>query len=236
MNPIHGGFFHYALGEFFGGVEEIPWEAAGQLLPLKRFDHPNLHRRRINLTEAQANAWAQRRIAKACAGLRRDLLCTAVEIRSAIQRGAFNHREQNCFAWTLSGIPSWYIHEFYTQWRHSMYELARALTVLWDGGHPLARWLNLWGEDPERALPEPDGLTDMERARHRGYPWPWDPLGKDMPILAHDPWVKAGRKRQTEVGGDTLVQDRTTHAAGTAEDDALGRGSPQTKSSGRAMA
>jgi hypothetical protein len=236
MNPIHGGFFHYALGEFFGGVEEIPWEAAGQLLPLKRFDHPNLHRRRINLTEAQANAWAQRRIAKACAGLRRDLLCTAVEIRSAIQRGAFNHREQNCFAWTLSGIPSWYIHEFYTQWRHSMYELARALTVLWEGNHPLSRWLNLWGENPERALPEPDGLTDMERARHRGYPWPWDPLGKDMPILAHDPWVKAGRKRQTEVGGDTLVQDRTTHAAGTAEDDAPGRGSPQTKSSGRAMA
>ena len=215
MNPIHGGFFRYTLGEFFGGVEDIPWEAPDQLLPLERFEHPNLHRKRSGVTEAQANAWAQGRIGKACAGLRRDLVCTAVEIRGAIQRGAFTHREHSCFAWTLSGIPSWYIHEFYTQWRHSMYELARALTVLWEGNHPLSRWLNLWGENPERALPEPDGLADMERARHRGYPWPWDPLGKDMPILAHDPWVKAGRKREIEVvGGSFRVGQQTPRSGG----------------------
>ena len=94
MSPIHGGFFRYTLGEFFGGVEDIAWEAPDQLLALKRFEHPNLQRKRRGLTEAQANAWAQRRIGKACAGLRRDLVCTAVEIRGAIQRGAFTRRSR----------------------------------------------------------------------------------------------------------------------------------------------
>ena len=113
----------------------------------------------LYLSEKDANAWAERRIRKACAGLRRDLVCTAVEIRRAIQIGKFTDRETECFAWTLSSVRGFQIHELYTKWRHSMYELARAVTMLWEGNHPLSRWLNLWGENPERALPEPDGLT-----------------------------------------------------------------------------
>ena len=190
MNPIHGEFWHYTLGEFFGGVEDIPFDAPDQLLALKRFDHPNLHHKRSCISEDDANAWAERQIRKACAGLRRDLVCTAVEIRGAIQTAKFTDREVECFAWTLSGVRGFQIHELYTKWRHSMYELARAVTVLWEGNHPLSRWLNLWGENPERALPEPDGLAPWERARHRGYPWPNDPARKTMPILAGDPWVK----------------------------------------------
>ena len=189
MNPIHGEWWHYTLGEFFGGVEDIPFDAPDQLLPLDRFDHPNLHHKRSCISEKDANAWAERRIRKACAGLRRDLVCTAVEIRRAIQIGKFTDRETECFAWTLSSVRGFQIHELYTKWRHSMYELARAVTMLWEGNHPLSRWLNLWGENPERALPEPDGLTPMERAKHRGYPWPNDPLGGNIPILPHDPWV-----------------------------------------------
>ena len=189
MNPIHGEFLHYTLGEFFGGVEEIPWEAPQQLLPLERFDHPTLHHKRSCISEEAANAWAEIHIGKACAGLRRELVCTAVEIRGAIHTAKFTAREADCFAWTLGGLRGFRVHELYAKWRHSMYELARAVTVLWNGNHPLSRWLNLWGDNPHRPLPEPDGLTPMERARHRGYPWPTDPLGKDMAILPHDPWV-----------------------------------------------
>ena len=113
-----------------------------------------------------------------------------MEIHGAIHAGRFTDREADCFAWTLGGLRGFRIHELYTKWRHSMYELARTVTVLWSGNHPLSRWLNLWGDNPHRPLPEPDGLTPMERARHRGYPWPTDPLGKDMAILPHDPWVR----------------------------------------------
>ena len=194
MNRLHGGFWHYTLGEFFGGVEDVPFDAPDQLLPLDRFDHPALHHKRSGISEDGANAWADRRIGKACAGLRRDLVCSGAEIRRAIQRGKFTNRELDCFGWALDGIRSWQIHEFYTQWGHSMYEMARTVTVLWDGDHPLSGWLNLWGEDPERPLPEPDGLTTMERARARGYPWPNDPLGKYMPVLPHDPWVAERRR------------------------------------------
>ena len=37
------------------------------------------------------------------------------------------------------------------------------------GRHGIAPWLNLWGADPQRPLPDWDGLTMKERARRRGF-------------------------------------------------------------------
>lgn len=188
MDPRHGDFMWYALGAYLGGVEDIPRGAPPELLPLERFDHPNLHCKRAKVTEDSANAWADITIGKACAGLRRDLVCSAPELRGAIRAGVFTDCEVDCFGWTLGGLRIYQVHELYTMWRHSMYELARAIKVTRDGNHPLSRWLNLWGANPERPLPEDDRLTEMERARHRGYPWPNDPLGKGMPVLSGSLW------------------------------------------------
>ena len=55
----------------------------------------------------------------------------------------------------------------FNEWGLSIYALARTVALSYDGRHVLARWLNLWGADPERALPDHDGLSRDERAARR---------------------------------------------------------------------
>ena len=169
MNQNHPAFEFYIRGQFFGGVEDIPEDAPKRLLALSRFDHPQLKAHTATVTEAKANQHVQRRIGKSCAGLNPHYRYTGGELREAIRRGTLAQKESLCLNWTLSGMRSWQLHELYTRWRLSIYELARMVEQTYKGRHALSRWLNLWGETPERPLPEDDGLTRAERARGRGY-------------------------------------------------------------------
>lgn len=91
----------------------------------------------------------------------------APQLRAAITEGRLDRRGRICFDWVLSGMRGYEIHELYNAWGLSIHALARTLTRSYGGRHALARWLNLWGTDPGRPLPEHDGVSRAERARER---------------------------------------------------------------------
>lgn len=157
----------YIRGEFFGGVEDIKEGASRRLLPLERFKHERLRRKRPGLGERAANANAAIRMGKSCAGLAQEYRTKAEELRTALAGGRLGTRERVCFSWVLAGMRPYEIHELYNQWGLSIYTLARTIALSYRGHHALARWLNLWGEDPEWPLPEYDGLTRAQRAKNR---------------------------------------------------------------------
>ena len=165
----HPQFEFFRRGQFFGGVEDIAEDAGTELLPLTRFDREHLRRTRGRRSEKEAEAALARRIGKSCAGLAPEYRCSAAELRAAIREGTLDERQQRCFDWTLSGMRSFEIHELYNKWELSIWEIARTIARTYGGRHTLSRWLNLWGANPSRPLPDHDELTREERARERGY-------------------------------------------------------------------
>ena len=169
MNEHHPAFAFYIRGQFMGGIEDIAPGAPARLLPLERFDHPALKVRTDEVTETAADVHAHRRIANCCGGLAAEYRMSGAALRAAMRRGTLTRREACCLDWTLSGMGSWQRHTLWSRWRMSIHDLARMVALSFAGEHTLARWLNLWGEDPTRPLPGNDGLTRYERARARGF-------------------------------------------------------------------
>ena len=169
MNEHHPEFAYYIRGQFMGGIEDIAPGAPARLLPLERFEHPALKGRTDEVTEERADVHAERRIANSCGGLAPEYRMSGAALRTAMRRGTLTRHEACCFDWTLSGMRSWQRHTLWSRWRMSIHDLARLVTLSFAGQHTLARWLNLWGEDPARPLPGNDGLTRYERARRRGF-------------------------------------------------------------------
>ena len=167
MKADHPQYPFYIRGQFFGGVEDIAEGASRELLELERFEQERLRRTPSGLNDAQAERHAGIRIAKSCAGLTHEYRMTGPELRTALHRGILDARGRLCFDWVLSGMRSFETHELYNEWGLSIYALARTVALSYDGRHVLARWLNLWGADPERALPDHDGLSRDERAARR---------------------------------------------------------------------
>lgn len=167
MKAHHPQYPLFIRGQFFGGVEDIEEGASLRLLPLERFEDERLHRTPDGLDERKANANAAMRIAKSCTGLACEYRMEAPELRGAIARGELDRRGRVCFDWVLSGMRGFEIHELYNEWGVSIHGLARTVALSYGGHHTLARWLNLWGADAGRPLPEHDGLTRSERARER---------------------------------------------------------------------
>ena len=159
ISSDHPQFEFFRRGQFFGGAEDIADDASMTLLALARFDCEHLRARTNRRTEEQAEAAVARRIGKSCAGLAPQYRCKAAELRAAIRKGELDERQRLCFDWTLSGMRSFEIHELYNKWRLSVWELARTVAQSYGGRHALSRWLNLWGMNRARALPDYDGLT-----------------------------------------------------------------------------
>ena len=163
-------FPRYIRGEYLGGIDEIEDDASRDLLPLERFDHPNLRRRTDRTTDEHADHWAHRVTAKACAGLRHDLRIPGTELRHAIRTGGrLTGKQRGAFRWTLSGIRPEETYTLVAKWRLSIHDLARVNVLSFDSKLGMSRWLNLWGANPDRPIPDGDDLTDEERARTRGY-------------------------------------------------------------------
>ena len=169
MNEHNPNFAFYIRGQFMGGIEDIPPGAPNRLLPLARFDHPELKRYTSEVTEERANYHAQCRINNSCAGLAHEYRMTGEALRAAIRGASLTRHQALCLNWTLSGLRAWQTHDLWARWRLSIYELARMVETTFDGEHTLAAWLNLWGDNPGRPMPQRDGLTRFERARRRGY-------------------------------------------------------------------
>ena len=174
----------YVRGTFFGGMEDVKDDAPMELLPLARFNHPQLRKRATGASDAGAERRIGLRIAKGCAGLNPHYRCTGVELLRALRRGTLSGRETVCFNWTLSAMRTWQMHEVYSKWALSIYELARIVHCNDDVERCLNPWLNLWGRNPDRPLPEPDGLTRKERARQRGYEIDFEVSGTVGPVRA----------------------------------------------------
>ena len=159
----------YVLGQYLGGTDEIPDGAPRKLLPLDRFDDLRLHRLTSYVTEDEADRRAGSMTRKGCAGRRREVTSTGPELRRAIRAGTFTGIERETFEWTLSGIWPEHRWTLVAWWRLSIYELARINAREYDGKLAISAWLNLWGADPSRPLPDGDGLCRAERARRRGF-------------------------------------------------------------------
>ena len=128
-----------------------------ELLPLDRFDHPNLHRRPTNVLPEGADWWLDLMLAKACAGLRHDLRSSGARMRRAFIDGDFGQSERVALEWTVSGMRDFLLPAWHCVGALTMHELARGLRMLGPsaGGH--AAFLNQWGERPDRPLPKPQG-------------------------------------------------------------------------------
>ena len=163
-------FWPWATGSYLGGIDEIPDVAPRELLVLESFEDERLKVRTTQVSEEQADRHAGRTTRKACAGRKAETTCTGPELRRAIARGRLSDVERATWRWTLSGIRSEHLYQLYARWRLSIYELARINALEFDGKLAMSAWLNLWGSDPSRPLPEGyDGMNVEERARKRGF-------------------------------------------------------------------
>lgn len=129
------------------------------LLPLGRFDHPNLRRRPANVVPAQADVQMDLIVGKECAGLRRDLRTTGAGMRRAFIAGRFGRNERVSLEWTTSGMHESLFPTWHSLCALTIFELARGMRVLGPAAGGYAGYLNRWGEDPEKALPSADGWT-----------------------------------------------------------------------------
>ena len=124
-----------------------------RLLPLERFDCPQLHRRPTYIMPAAADEQMAMILDKDCAGLRHDLRSTGANMRQAFISGHFDETTQAALQWTIYGMRD----ELFPTW-HSLcaltiFELARGMSVL--GAHcgGYAGYLNQWGTNPDHPLP-----------------------------------------------------------------------------------
>ena len=162
-------FWHWATGEYLGDIDEIADDAQRELLPLECFDNEQLRQRTSLVTEEEADRWATRMTRKACAGRHPEVTATGPQVRAGIKAGKFTEMERGTWYWTLGGIWAEHLYLLYARWRLSIFELARINAVEFDGTLAMSAWLNLWGADPSRPLPDGDGLNRRERARQRGF-------------------------------------------------------------------
>ena len=163
-------FEQYLQGEYLGSIEDIPDDSSPDLLPLERFDDPRLRRQPTAATESEGIQWAMVNTAKACAGLRHDLRVPGPELRSAIRdSGRLTEKQAYAYRWTLSGIRPELRYTLVAYWGLGIYELARVSALSFSGHLRTTPWLNLWGQDPSKPIPERDGLTMEQRALARGF-------------------------------------------------------------------
>ena len=163
-------FWAWAMGDYLGGMDEVTDGAPRELLALERFEDERLKKVTPYVTEDKADRWAVRMTRKACAGRRPDATASGPELRRGIRRGHFTAMERATYLWTLSGIWTEHLYQLYAYWRVSIFDLARIDAVEFEGKLAMSAWLNLWGADPARGLPDGyDGLSLRERARTRGF-------------------------------------------------------------------
>ena len=163
-------FWAWATGEYLGGLDEIADDAPRVLLPLDRFDHERLRQRTRFVTEEQAVRFANRVTRKTCAGRQPEFTATGPALRAAIMRGRFTPIERATWYWVLGGIWSEHLYQLYSKWGLSIFELARINAAEFDGTLAMSAWLNLWGANPTRPLPDgADGLNRKARACARGF-------------------------------------------------------------------
>ena len=142
-------------GVFFGGWEDADIDDV-VLAPLNQFDHPALHVMRMGQPEWDPVVCMRQHMAKAMAGAPRSEQIDAATLRHALQRGRrLRRRQLRCLQEMIASCRMWEMHRPFTAWGLSMFELARVVTVNWNGEHTWASWLNLWARDPERPLPAP---------------------------------------------------------------------------------
>lgn len=134
-----------------------------KMAPLARFDHPNLHRRPDDVTDATALQWMSSAIGKECAGMANR--ATGKEVFHAFRSGEISERARKSLYWATQNVtparpfPTWH-----AVGRLTIFELARGMSCLdeWAGGY--AAYLCQWADDPTRPLPTADGwvLTALE--------------------------------------------------------------------------
>ena len=129
------------------------------LLPLTQFDRRSLKRRPPHVTSALADGYLDLVLAKACAGLRRDLRVGGANMRRAFMSGRFSGSAHGCWAWAYSGLKDHQIPELHAVCALTIYELARGMrTVFGECAGGLAGYLNQWARDPEMAMPTCEDL------------------------------------------------------------------------------
>ena len=129
------------------------------LLPLDRFDHPNLHYRPTNIVPAQADVQMGLIVEKECAGLRHSLRTTGPRLRRAFIAGRFERNERIALEWTISGMREFLFPTWHSLCALTIFELARGMRLLGPTAGGYADYLNQWGENPEKALPTAIGWT-----------------------------------------------------------------------------
>lgn len=137
----------------------MPYREDEALLPLDRFDHPNLHKRPTNVTPGVADRQMNLVLAKQCAGLRHDLRTTGAAMRRAFIRGRFGRNERVSLEWALSGMRKTHFPIWHSLCALTIHELARGLRILGPTAYGYATYLNQWGEDPSKPLPSAVGWT-----------------------------------------------------------------------------
>lgn len=144
----------YERGEFFGGWEDAD---VGRLVlePLERFDHPKLHEVRMGQPEWDPEEAISFHMRKAMAGAPASERIDSKRLRRALQRGRLGRKQRRCVDEMVASFRQWEMHLPFTAWGLSVYELARVVTKTYAGTHCWAPWLNLWADDPQRALPTP---------------------------------------------------------------------------------
>ena len=156
-----------------------------KMAPLASFDHPNLHRRPDDVTDAKALKWMSSAIGKECAGM--SGRATGEEVVYAFRSGEVSENVMQSLWWATQNttpfrpFPTWHAIGCLT-----IFELARGMSCLdeWAGGY--ASYLCQWADDPTRPLPTADGwvLTALKPAHLPPQAW-------EVPAVAVDrDWVR----------------------------------------------
>lgn len=127
-----------------------------KMRPLDDFDHPNLHRRPDDVTDAQALEWMNSAIGKECAGM--SGRATGEEVIQTFRSGEISEKIRKSLWWATRNVtparpfPTWH-----AIGRLTIFELARGLSSLdeWAGGY--AAYLCQWADKPDRPLPTANG-------------------------------------------------------------------------------
>ena len=129
-----------------------------RMRPLTDFDHPNLHRRPDDVTDAKAMAWMNSAIGKECAGMADH--ASGEDVVQAFRSGQFSNQALSTLWWATRNIkparpfPTWH-----AIGRLTIFELARGMLCLdeWAGGY--AAYLCQWADEPNHSLPTAGGWT-----------------------------------------------------------------------------
>ncbi len=127
------------------------------LLPLARFDRPDLRETPAWATGADALFSVDLFLAKRCAGLDLGMRASGAEVRAALRAGAFDARCRATLEWTLSSCPRTEFPDLLGRGGIAIYDMARCFWTAFDGhAFSFAAWLNQWGRDAARPPPGQD--------------------------------------------------------------------------------